>query len=45
MEEPSEVPTDHDQIGFCTTGSASSLDQNEPMAIGDETAGAICDEP
>ena len=61
MEEPPEVPTDHDQIRFCPKRSASSLDQDEPvaarslalhnicaglgMAIGDEIAGAICDEP
>ena len=45
MEEPAEVPTDHDQIRVRPTGNASSLDQDEPMATADETAGAICDEP
>jgi hypothetical protein len=33
------------KAGFCPKRSASRLDQNEPMAIGDETAGAVCDEP
>jgi len=45
MEEAPEVPTDDDQIRFCPKRSASSMDQDGPMAIGAETAGAICDEP
>ena len=45
MEETQEVPTHHDQIRFCPKRSASSMDQDGPMAIGAETAGAICDEP
>jgi len=45
MEESPQVPTDHDQGRFRPERSASYLDQDEPMAIGDEMAGAVCDEP
>ncbi len=45
MEEARKIPTDHDQGRFCSKTGAPSLDQDEPMAIGDETSGAVCDEP
>ena len=45
MEEARKIPTDHDQGGFRPERCAPNLDQDEPMAIGDETAGAVCDEP
>ena len=45
MEEARKVPTDHDPSGFRSSGGAPCLAQDEPMAIGDETAGAVCDEP
>ena len=34
MEEPEEIPTDHDQIGLQAPESSKSLDQDEQMAIG-----------
>ena len=43
MEESPKVPADHDQSGLRTDGSVPSLAQDEPMAIGDETASAVCD--
>ena len=45
MEEARKIPTDHDQGRFRPKRSAPSLDQDEPMAVGDETPGAVCDEP
>ena len=45
MEEAREVPTDYNQGRFRPERSATYLDQDEPMAIGDETAGALCSEP
>jgi len=45
MEESPEVPADHAQGECFSQRSTPDLDQDEPMAIGDETAGAVCDEP
>jgi len=45
MEETQEVPTGHDQGRIKSPSSTADMDQDEPMAIGDETAGALCNEP
>ena len=45
MEEYPEVPTDHDQGRFCPSAGAPRLDPDEPLAVGDAAAGAVCDEP
>ena len=45
MEETPKVPADHDQGRFRSQGGTPRLAQDGPMAIGDETAGAVCDEP
>ena len=44
MEETQEIPADHDKSRVRSTPSMPDLDQDEPMAIGNETTGALCDE-
>ena len=45
VEEAWEVPADHDPSGLQAPRSSSSLDQDEPMAIGPKAGGALRDEP
>ena len=45
MEESPQVPTGHAQGGCCSWGSKTGLGQDEPVAIGDETARALRPEP
>ena len=45
MEEAREVSADHDPSGLQAPTSSSSLDQDEPMAIGPKDRGTLCDEP
>ena len=43
MEESSEVPKDYDQIRLQSQRSQPRLAEDEPVAIGDEAAGTVCD--
>ena len=45
MEETQEIPTDHDKSRIRSSSSTPDMDQDEPMAIGDETTSAFCYEP
>ena len=45
MEEPEEVPKDHDRSKVCVRPSASDMGSDEPMAVSGENGGPIRAEP